>query len=114
MEYGGWERTLLSGWGRVQEGGDWSRNLKRARLPIVTDQECTRNVSGHITVLLQTPVLTALSQLFQFTSSLADLPYFPFKIYAGQLCAGKTTPTKKGGCQVSCDWWSWSRDPGEL
>ena len=48
VEYGGWGRTLLSGWGRVQEGGDWSRNLKRARLPIVTDQECTRNVSGHI------------------------------------------------------------------
>ena len=47
VEYGGWGRTLLSGWGRVQEGGDWSRNLKRARLPIVTDQECTRNVSGH-------------------------------------------------------------------
>ena len=46
VEYGGWGRTLLSGWGRVQEGGDWSRNLKRARLPIVTDQECTRNVSG--------------------------------------------------------------------
>ena len=35
---------MLSGWGRVEEGGDWSRTLKRARMPIVSDQECTRNV----------------------------------------------------------------------
>ena len=44
--YGGWGRTLLSGWGRVEEGGDWSRTLKRARTPIVSDRECTRNVSN--------------------------------------------------------------------
>ena len=43
--YGGWERTILSGWGRTREGGDWSRQLKRARIPIVSDSECTRNVS---------------------------------------------------------------------
>ena len=28
----------------MEEGGDWSRTLKRARIPIVSDQECTRNV----------------------------------------------------------------------
>ena len=39
------------------------------------------------------------SQLFNFRDSLADLPYFPFKINRKQLCAGKTTPNKRGGCQ---------------
>jgi len=78
--YGGWGRTILSGWGRVEEGGQWSRTLKRARLPIVSDAECTRN-------------------LFRFTNSLQDIPYFAFKINRKQLCAGKTTLTKKGGCQ---------------
>ena len=37
--------------------------------------------------------------LFQFTNSIEDLPFFPFKIYKKQLCAGKITVTKKGGCQ---------------
>ena len=35
---------LLSGWGRVEEGGQWSRTLKRARIPIVSDAQCTQNV----------------------------------------------------------------------
>ena len=86
---------MLSGWGRVEEGGDWSRTLKRARMPIVSDQECTRNV--RLTQLLSRSWF--LFQLFQFHNSLEDLPYFPFKINRKQLCAGKTTPTKKGGCQ---------------
>lgn len=42
---------MLSGWGRVEEGGDWSRTLKRARMPIVTDQECTRNVRKNFTLV---------------------------------------------------------------
>lgn len=42
---------MLSGWGRVEEGGDWSRTLKRARMPIVTDQECTRNVRKNFSLV---------------------------------------------------------------
>ena len=41
----------MSGWGRVEEGGDWSRTLKRARIPIVSDQECTRNVGLIVTIV---------------------------------------------------------------
>lgn len=38
-------------------------------------------------------------QLFRFRETLADLPFFPFKINRKQLCAGKTVPNKRGGCQ---------------
>ena len=37
--------------------------------------------------------------MFNFRDNLGDLPYFPFKINRKQLCAGKTTPNKRGGCQ---------------
>lgn len=43
-EYGGWNRTLISGWGRVQHGGISSKVLKKATIPIVTDEQCTRNM----------------------------------------------------------------------
>jgi len=36
--------TLLTGWGRVEEGGPWSPKLRKIRIPIVSDTECDRNV----------------------------------------------------------------------
>merc|ERR1712226_532109 len=43
-DYSRSSKTLLTGWGRVAEGADWSRQLKKVRIPIVSDSECDRNV----------------------------------------------------------------------
>ena len=38
-------RGLVTGWGKISEGGPWSKELRKVRIPIVTDEECDRNVS---------------------------------------------------------------------
>ena len=35
---------MLTGWGKISEGGPWSRYLRKVRIPIVSDQECDENV----------------------------------------------------------------------
>ena len=37
-------KALLTGWGKISEGGPWSRYLRKVRIPIVPDQECDDNV----------------------------------------------------------------------
>jgi len=42
-EYGGWSRSIVTGWGRIGTREDPSTVLKKARIPIVTDQDCSQN-----------------------------------------------------------------------
>merc|ERR1712106_258518 len=44
FEYGGWNRSILTGWGRIKDGESTSMALRKARIPIVTDEECLRNI----------------------------------------------------------------------
>jgi len=44
-EYGGWSRSIVTGWGRIGNREDFSTVLKKARIPIITDQDCFQNVS---------------------------------------------------------------------
>ena len=37
-------KALLTGWGKIKEGGPWSRYLRKVRIDIVSDQECDNNV----------------------------------------------------------------------
>ena len=37
-------KALLTGWGKISEGGPWSRYLRKVRIPIVPDEECDNNV----------------------------------------------------------------------
>merc|ERR1719500_239295 len=44
FEYGGWNRSIVTGWGRVGDGEDLSPVLKKSRIPIVTDTQCIENI----------------------------------------------------------------------
>lgn len=44
FEYGGWNRSIVSGWGRIREGENPPTVLQKARIPIVSDEECTKNI----------------------------------------------------------------------
>ena len=39
-------KGLLTGWGKISEGGPWSRYLRKVRIPIVPAQECGENVGA--------------------------------------------------------------------
>jgi len=69
--------ALTSGWGMAQTFGDWSRQLWKARIPIVSDEECGRNVFH-----------------YSFPSFL-NL----YKLADGQICAGNIEEVK-GVCRV--------------
>jgi len=46
-EYGGWNRSVVTGWGLTVDGGialNVSTVLKKARIPIVSDSQCTQNI----------------------------------------------------------------------
>jgi len=43
-EYGGWNRSIVSGWGKTADAGNPSTVLRKVRTPIVSDTECTLNI----------------------------------------------------------------------
>ena len=40
LSYEGWEATTVSGWGRTSEDGETSKTLKKAKIPVVSNQVC--------------------------------------------------------------------------
>jgi len=47
--YAGWERGLVTGWGRTSEnGGPLSTTLLKAKVPIVSDRDCNNAYNGAI------------------------------------------------------------------
>jgi hypothetical protein len=40
----GGPKALLTGWGKISDGGTWSRFLRKVRISIVPDEECYANV----------------------------------------------------------------------
>jgi len=72
FEYGGWERSVVSGWGRVVDGGAPALTLRKARIPIVTDQQCIKNINQIY------PEAENITQVF---------PNF-FDIAESKICAG--------------------------
>jgi hypothetical protein len=42
--YVGEPKALLTEWGKISDGGIWSRFLRKVRIPIVPGEECDRNV----------------------------------------------------------------------
>ena len=40
----------MTGWGKIAEGGPWSRFLRKVRIPVVPDEECDRNVRIYLIV----------------------------------------------------------------
>lgn len=73
--YIGEPKALMTGWGKIAEGGPWSRFLRKVRIPVVPDEECDRNV---------------------FHYSLG--PQNIFSLAPNQICAGDITD-RKGPCQ---------------
>ena len=61
------------------EAGAWSRTLKRARVPIVSDKECERNVS--IDIIMQT---TTTTQCF-LSCSITTTTFRTFHSFHSQL-----------------------------
>jgi len=85
IEYAGWNRTIVSGWGRVEDGGNVSTVLRKARVPIVTDEECTKNL---LNVANFTENIDQLNVTEDIAQNIEDIAQNFAQIAKTKLCAG--------------------------
>ena len=85
---------MLTGWGKISEGGPWSRYLRKVRIPIVADQECDNNVRIERKKVREMDIYL-MFQVFHYSLG----PQNIFSLSPNQLCAGDRVD-KKGPCQV--------------
>lgn len=46
--YAGWHKGMVTGWGLTRVGGDASEILRKARMPIVSDEACSQAYGGQL------------------------------------------------------------------
>jgi secreted trypsin-like serine protease len=84
-------KALLTGWGKISDGGSWLRFLMKVRIPIVTDKECDRYV-GIFRIWIYLCIISF--QVFHYSMG----PQNIFSLAPNQICAGDRV-NRKGPCQ---------------